>query len=48
MERLRHISILVEVDTNKKTHYVRMEPDEDETIEQFVQRVREWIEERLP
>ncbi len=48
MERLREITVRVEVDTNKATHVVELKLDDDESIDELFKRAQQWAEERLP
>lgn len=44
-ERLRGIEVRISVDTNKRATFATVRLHEDETIEQFIERVKERIEE---
>jgi hypothetical protein len=48
MERLRDITVTVEVDTNKDTYEARFSLMEDEEIIGLLARVRVWLENRIP
>ena len=39
MERVRSVSVTITVDTNKKTYSTTLQPDEDETNDEFLKRI---------
>ncbi len=48
MEHLRSLKITVEIDTNKGTYTEIFTLEEDETVEELLQQVEDWIEVNLP
>lgn len=48
MERLRSVDVSIAVDTNKDTRSVDLSLEEDESIDEFIERIRQAILERLP
>ena len=47
MEVIRSVSIVVEIDTNKRSPRKKFDLDEDETVGQLMLRVQEWLKEQL-
>ena len=48
MENLHSITIAVEIDTNKATYTEKFELESDETKEQLLGRVQQWMEDHEP
>lgn len=48
MERLRSIEVSITVDTNKQTTIDLLKPFEDESVEEFAERVKEALMESVP
>ena len=48
VERLRHLKITAEIDTNKDTYRKTFELGYDDTVEEIIEAMNEWIEANLP
>ncbi len=48
MLRIRRLSVKIELDTNKYDHKVDLERSEDESWDEFIDRVAETLRELMP